>query len=618
MKLLAAVFFSSYFLYDISQGMGENIYHDFPPTYWINLDISVSRREAMLDSFLSLGISGIQTRISAFDNSTAYRFWMSSRLIFHPKIRLEAKAAQQPSLVKHINNVYHYEEAACLLSHFSAIEAAYEAGHEAVLILEDDALLSVRFVDEWLTYSTRAPFGWKILQFATTMPVVLRQGVSMEDPFISWQPYHWSTRAYMINRAGMETLIDKVFSTSLNGEGVWSIVDSPLVVSDEAIYAVVGDVYTSTGLCVDSLNFKSTVQSETEMSATIHLNISSIVNNWTGNKIYEVAEQPEFSEDSLLVLMSVRISTDGDIVHEVRRIQQDCHAVCQFHRKCDWKINAVVAHRELMANFQQMALFELPSNIHVVFTISSKLFNKFVFLQESIDDILNYDLLLLKDSDQRISGFPWKTFIKKKGNATVSGPLRQNADEAFLHSSLERKHQYFQFHQALEWFHYTWSSNLVADILPTEVPLVEMFFTLFDAKFAHYFFQLILTPEFVQQESSWGPDYLWCQAAREWNSKRIGCHLVPLVSSHEDTRQMLKDKAFYDQGSSSLHYFDNHQYFQKWMKISKEWARFIGDKNLYQIEQGCRQLLGSGKADPFCLQKCISKNFLIDIRSSLE
>lgn len=567
----------------------------------------------MLNSLFSYGFSGNHHRIPAYDNMSAYKYWQSGQLALHPKIRLEAKTTEPPSLTKHINNVYHYEEAACLLSHLNAIKQAYEAGHELALILEDDALLSNRFQDEWYTYLSQAPISWKILQFATTMPVILRQGISLKDPFISWQPYHWSTRAYIINRSGMKTLMDKVFSTSPIGKGVWRITEAPLVVSDEAVYALVGDAYTST-LRVDALDL-STVQSDADSSATIHLNISSIVSDVTVKKHetvkkHDINEHTRIFSDSLLVLMSVRIGNSDNIVEEIRRIQQDYHAVCKFHRRCEWKISVSVVSPEFSVEFQQMASAHLPSKVNIVVQVSSEPFNKFVHVRNCMDDISNYDLLLLKDNDQRISGFPWNTFIETKGNAIISGPLRQDKKEAFLHSALEEKRQYFLFHQALEWFNYTWSSNLIADVLPVEVPFLEMFFTLFDAKFAHYFFQLALTPAFVQQESSWGPDYLWCGAAKVWDRHRPGCYLVPLVSSHEDTRQMMKDKRFSDKGEKSLQYVFRQPIFQHWIKDSQKWSHFIGGKNLHQIEHGCRSLLGSSEADPFCLQTCLSRAFL--------
>jgi GR25 family glycosyltransferase involved in LPS biosynthesis len=41
---------------------------------------------------------------------------------------------------------YSFHEAACTLSHLKAIWQAYNAGHEVVLIIEDDAMLTSAFL----------------------------------------------------------------------------------------------------------------------------------------------------------------------------------------------------------------------------------------------------------------------------------------------------------------------------------------------------------------------------------------------------------------------------------------------------------------------------------------
>eukprot|EP00957_Ditylum_brightwellii_P108802 8299633-Ditylum_brightwellii.AAC.1 len=95
------------------------------------------------------------------------------------------------------------------MSHLKAIKQAYDDGREVALIVEDDALLSSLFCDEFDDYVAQAPEGWKVLQFATNNAHVIKFGSLMHEPFISWQRYHHSTRAYLINRAGMETLLGK-------------------------------------------------------------------------------------------------------------------------------------------------------------------------------------------------------------------------------------------------------------------------------------------------------------------------------------------------------------------------------------------------------------------------
>jgi hypothetical protein len=219
--------------------------------------------------------------------------------------------------------------------------------------------------------------------------------------------------------------------------------------------------------------------------------------------------------------------------------------------------------------------------------------------------MLDFDLVLIKDNDQRTSGLPWRTFVKRKGDAIVSGPLRQTASEAMLWSKLEKKRQWFQLHEALQWTSVEWASNLFVNIEPTEVPLLEQGFVLFDAKFANYFFNITLTTSFVEQVSTWGPDYLWCQAAVQWASNaRPGCYLIPVVSSHDDTRQITKTKEWSDAGSEMLKSFANYPLFRDWMKPSTAWNHIVGGKSLSDIEKICRELTGQ-RSDLFDWHACL-------------
>jgi len=232
--------------------------HHLPSIYWINLDKSKERRKALEKSMKKSGIVN-ERRIAASGAKEASDLINSEQLIFHPDITIYPGNGQ-PSFKKHPENIYTYNEAACLLSHLKAIKQAYDDGRETALIVEDDALLSSVFCDAFDAYVAQAPTGWKVLQLATNNPHVVMQGSLMHEPFISWQRYHHSSRAYLINRSGMETLLGKVHSTTLSGDSVWSVQEFPSVVADEAIYTFIGDTYYSTGLWVDTSQLDSTIQ----------------------------------------------------------------------------------------------------------------------------------------------------------------------------------------------------------------------------------------------------------------------------------------------------------------------------------------------------------------------
>jgi GR25 family glycosyltransferase involved in LPS biosynthesis len=214
-----------------------------PHIHWINLDESKERRESFLKSAESVGIVN-QHRVAAYDSKQVAALIDSKQVIFHPQIKFYAGDGQM-SYLKHPDNIYVFNEAACLLSHLQAIKQAYDSGHELAFIAEDDASFSDIFCDEFHAYLALAPKGWKVLQFATNNPHVVQHGSFLSEPFISWQRYHHSTRAYLINRAGMETLLGKLHSTTSTGRSMWRVEEFPSLVADEAIYTLTGDTYYS-------------------------------------------------------------------------------------------------------------------------------------------------------------------------------------------------------------------------------------------------------------------------------------------------------------------------------------------------------------------------------------
>jgi len=582
-------------------------HHSLPPIYWINLDISTSRRQAMREMFLSLGITD-NVRVSAFDINATLDLWNDDRLIFHPSITMEERDGR-PSNKKHIENIYEYQEAACLMSHLKAIKQAYRDGHAQVLVVEDDAQLSHTFRNQWKPYVDQAPLDWKILQFATNNANVVRQGVNLVDPFITWQPYHWSTRAYLINRAGMQTIMDKFYSKSPTGQDIWRIDEAPMVVADEVLYYMTGDAYTSTGLWVDSQNFGSTIQSN-----NAHSNLTALIGeqgpDLAHRTHYMLSKRTDPRPESLLVLMSVVAKDLESLTKELQWIRQDNQVLGLHHLNCHWEINLALANMELMEVFEQATLSMAP-NIHFHAHVTDQPFNKFSYVRNFVEEMADYDLILFKDNDQRISGFPWRTFVEQKADAIVSGPLRQNAEEALLWRHTFEKRQYFQFHAAEAWtedWNTKWSSKLFAEVIPTEVPLLEMYFVLFDAKFASYFFDLILTPEFINQTSAWGPDLLWCPAAMAYDKRRPSCHLVPLVSSHEDTQQIFKNATTHkEMGNKMVDTFKENRTFEEWMRVPEKWRLVIGGQLLWQIERRCRKLLKLRLVYPFDLAACPRK-----------
>ena len=226
-----------------------------------------------------------------------------------------------------------------------------------------------------------------------------------------------SAKAYLINRAGMKTLMEKVHS-SVAGQDFWHI-DEETIVPDEVVYAVTGDTYTSTGLWIDDFNMETTIQidDQEQESDIMHSYLPSIV----GDPESQIAIKTTGNvfEESLLVLTSVTVGDEEDIAKSIQWIIQDS-TVCKFHHKCEWHIGFVVSNSELMKMIQEVYdSMPLPSNIHFHESINPRPSNKFIFIQNFVEQMMDFDLVLLKDVDMRIIGFPWRTFVERKKNTNA-------------------------------------------------------------------------------------------------------------------------------------------------------------------------------------------------------
>lgn len=321
-----------------------------------------------------------------------------------------------------------------------------------------------------------------------------------------------------------------------------------------------------------------------------------------GGTEIEEGETPFYApnQESLIIFMNSKIFKFEDINKEKERVMEDNKEVCQFYTTCQWKIK-VVANDASLERPIERAFSELPSNIKWKIEVSSKLFNKFTVVSDFIDQLVSYDFVLIKDSDQRIAELPWTTFIEKRSNAIISGPLRRSA-------VVDKKRLQFQLHEA---FYYEspsspkWAHDIYKSITPLEVPLLEMFFVLMDGQFASFFFHLLDDQRF-NSESSWGPDLIWCQAAKIWNPSRPSCCLVPVVSIHEDSRQMTKNDRFRDIGKKNLHYFSKN--FSLLVEPSLKWINVMKGRSLVEIEHVCRDLLSLNEVDHFDFRACAIKN----------
>ena len=129
---------------------------------------------------------------------------------------------------------------------------------------------------------------------------------------------------------------------------------------------------------------------------------------------------------SLLVLMVCNISSSDDMKREFQRIHADSKAVCRHHKICEWRVHAVVSVEDAdLLKQVRRAFRSLPHSVRLFFE-DKEPYHKLFFVQEHTEDTEEFDLVLVKDSNQRVEGLPWKTLLDRKGTAVLASPLRRN------------------------------------------------------------------------------------------------------------------------------------------------------------------------------------------------
>ena len=497
---------------------------------------------------------------------------------------------------------YSFEEGARLVTHLTALGEAFEAGHEQVLIVQDNTILTQAFFDHWHEYAALAPKDWTVLQWMTSNVPTLEQSVSLPEPWISWLPDLWSVHAYTINRIGLEAIRRRLVrpqkGTTDSSKKFHYTVDDGLgniFLADELLFSVPDQrAYTSTYPWVVSDEIRGSLDRSTPLGSAFAKD--------PPNLPLPTMSKPFTRNETLLVFMNIRCTTSKRMGLEMDRALLDFEAVCGVHPKCDWIIHLVFTKEYLLKGFNEVYLPTLPSNFQFKITVGDKRFNKFGLLKDHLKTMSQYDLVLVKDNDQRLAGFPWYSFLKEKGNALVSGPLRQAPDESFAGTSIWDKNQYYKLHDAQAWKKRgfaPWATRLFVNGSAIEVPFLEMYFNLFDGKYAEWFFSQVLTKNFTEQDSCWGPDFLWCAGAKDYGKStgqgdRMGCALVPFVSVHEDTRQILKDgEAFNQRGFKAVENLkSSNATFLRWYNTAFKYTRgVIAWRQLDAIGKQCLKLL---------------------------
>ena len=446
-------------------------------------------------------------------------------------------------------------------------------GHDdvdVVLIIDGKISLSPDFAQfaqhQWKACLASAPADWKLLQLYTNAApgsVLFDHRNHLSEEWISWQGDHIGTSAYFINLGGMRDIIRRTRRRVKNNDMyVWAVPawEGPTWPDDILYYTSTTYTATHSWFQGDDGNIDVggvMVSTRTVLQPFKRLAPELLTHHPCSSS--NMKPRPE----SVLVLQTSFIRREDDLTSQVRKIRADVREMCKWHDRVEWKVTIAFRYQSHYEAAKRSASSTLPEIRNVVWHIVwvPGRFNKFRFVRPSISLFSLFDVILIKDSDQRIAGFPWNTFMearKRHGRTMIAGPLREAPLESRYHK--KRKRQWFKINDASYWklgpkpfqerYRY---------IDPWSVTYVEQYFAAFDGAFAAWFFSQVLKDKFMLGSdgsrfvSSWGPDFMWCGAAAnyissileprgdvgQWGNDIIEpCLLVPVSSLHEDSRQI--------------------------------------------------------------------------------
>ena len=385
--------------------------------------------------------------------------------------------------------------------HEVLLEQIYEAGHDIALVLNDMTTLSPLLLLNWEKMLATAPSDWSALQLWTDNYNIREYCEHLKDPWISWFPEHTATDAYFVKRKGLASLVS-------NPGDLFSRVKT----------------YTSTRFYVKAR----------QMYAFPHT----------------FAKWPPPKKEKLLVITTSRILNAKQLEKELERWVADYKTIV-----ADWHLTIVVTDEVMHAKVQaRWPTFLKRLNI----VVQAEPYSKFRFVRDSIPHMSSYDHVVIKDSDQNIIGMPWQTFLSTE--AVIRSPLRQTMDGP-------DERQWVKATDGARWKETVEFRTLQSK----EMPFLEQNFVMMDGAFAAWFFPQILTDVLLTNlngqptQSNWGPDVLWCGAAREWAPQRTACLLVPVISRHDDTKQVEHWT------SSSLRRYRNFEQASRYTEAFPQW-----------------------------------------------
>ena len=458
---------------------------------------------------------------------------------------------------------YLCSDVAAIYSHLRAIHVASSQAPYAV-IMEDSVVFAhgsyMQFSIQLAALLGHAPEGWRIIQLITLHPHLLRQMSSIRDLFVPWLPHSYSSAGYVINRAGMKQLLGQ-YSAGQHGESlVFRLPDN--------------------GVPPFFLLFNST---QTFVATRPLFTLSSSVSGAAG--VQEATLAPRRSVQlvpyrSGLKILGCQVASGSPSVlrsHMLATLRVFSKNRFLF-AKIGWSYH--IQAKGPVSDWDALALeVKRVPGIHVtVDIIQTRVFvNKWLQYNKSVHMMSNYDVVLLMDIDMDLRAFALKEFFARRQTlfATVpiiAGAPRYTATARYMSAPPEAfAPSTWQF----------WLSRVRGDMLGVPTDFVEQFFGVVHAPFFEWFLGRILTSNTMQKlrelQSAWGPDAVWCGAAKEFAPGNISCAMFPLAIAHLDTKTITKNFGVKIRGQRMLNHFS--AVHPKWAQMSARYRSAFKNRN---------------------------------------
>jgi GR25 family glycosyltransferase involved in LPS biosynthesis len=512
-------------------------------TMWVNLNTSIDITIATKDSFTT--ISHKYNNALNMIQLTALRLNEAShKVLRNMKLRVRIVNSFKEHIDLHGSRMtYLTSEVAATLSHIQAITTAYEKGAHIALVIEDGFAITDKFIKNWRRYVSLAPLDWEVLQlYCNNSAIIKLSGRVERDGFTQWMGDHYSTGAYLINRAGMKTLLD--VSGAVPGTVT---LPGRIIVSDEFVYFHTVS-YTALDPMISVLHpggaeSLTAIDRLYEEAYSKKLSIS-----------YPDNAELSASAPRLLIITVTLVAHLNETQSTATLILRNLAEVTR-HAKVKYAL-LVLIRSEHMRQPVLDAFRKVHHSYKDSFVLSTKVvherFNKFRFVNTFVSEMGDYEYVLLADSDIPLSGYPWEELFKssRDAGAVVTGTAREGRHAKLIKNFYLIVRTPFRMFDGSWWKH---RANQAIDYV--YVDFIEQYFTLLNGQFAQWFFtpflssDLWLTEQGVPTISDWGPDLGWCGAASQWikeyNKKNISlshlrepCVLVSLVITHSDTKQI--------------------------------------------------------------------------------